>query len=108
MVSRQRDLHPVVRRHRPGPVSVDLEDLELFRDLVRDYDMTLAELAGRVGCSVGHIGHIHTGRTTRISLRLARKIEKELSCPGRLFNPVATIAQQDDGHADGAAVRVIA
>lgn len=108
MVSRQRDLDPSVVRHRPGPVSVELEDLGLFRELVRDADLTLQELAHRVGCSVGHMGHIHTGRTTRISLRLARKIERELDCSGRLFNSVVTAVRDDDGQWEITAERVTA
>lgn len=95
-------------RHRPGPVSVKIENLELLRELVRDHDLTLREFAQRIGCSVGHARHIHSGHTTRISLRLARSIERVLECPGGLYNPVMAIDRVDDDQSEITPQRVTA
>jgi len=86
--------------HGRGKVTVRLHDRPLFRRLLHDRDMTLVELARAVGCSAGHAQHLHSGHVTRASLRLARRIEAQLNCPGQLFGPLDDMANVDNGNAE--------
>lgn len=49
-------------------------------------DMTVRELAAKVGCSHSTIGHLRTGERTYIRSEWAKAIEKALDAPrGSLF-----------------------
>jgi DNA-binding Xre family transcriptional regulator len=89
---RMTDIQPELptgkRRHRPGPVTVRLADLDLFRQLLLDHDITKAELAEAVGCSDVYLRDIGRGAVRRVSKRLATKLENALGAPGRLFVPI--------------------
>lgn len=52
-------------------------------------DLTVRDLAERVGCSRATIGHLRSGERDYVRPAWAKKIEKELNAPpGSLFVPV--------------------
>lgn len=76
-------------KHYPGRATVHL-DTALFRSLVAQHDLRCREIAEAIGSKTGYVQKMHSGAQTRISLKLARKIEAHFGCPGRLFTPTAT------------------
>lgn len=59
-------------------------------------EMSVRELAKRVGCSHSTIGHLRSGKRTYINQTWGKKIEKVLDAPkGLLFTPEVSTVTRD-------------
>lgn len=75
---------------------VQLISADALAHYMKFRDLSVRELANRVGCSHGTIGHLRTGRNRNIKPEWAKAIEKELQAPpGSLFVPRVSTVQRE-------------
>lgn len=67
-----------------------------FAEYMKFRDLTVRDLADRVGCSRATVGHLRSGARTYVRPDWAKKIEKTLNAPpGSLFVPeLSTVTRQ--------------
>lgn len=92
----------MANRHPRGRVTVQLVNLALLHRLLDERNMTVAELAQLINCSLGYAYTLHGGFRTRCSLNLAEKIEQHLDCRGKLFETLVTTGSVSQTEPDGA------
>lgn len=90
-------------RFKPGAVSAQLVNGPLLRARRTAFDLTIEELAERVGTHPKHLQKLCSGARTTTSLRMGRQIERVLCCePGELYEELIAEEEDDDGYRDTA------
>lgn len=71
-----------------GRLLVKLISRRALRDYMAFRNVSIGNLADRVGVAKATVGHLHSGYRTTVKADTARRIEEELNAPpGSLFVP---------------------